>query len=59
MKPAYLSRTLRSNLILAGLALAIPSSSEYLTSHPDILVGAFTIVNMLLRFVTKEGVTLW
>ena len=58
-KPAYLSCTLWSNIILAVAALAVPSTSEYLTAHPDILVGTFTIVNMLLRFATKEGVTLW
>lgn len=58
-KPAYLSKTLLLNAFLAVCALFVPSVNDWANAHPDMVVGIFTVVNMILRFVTKEKLSLY
>lgn len=55
-KPALKSKTLWANLLMAALYLFAPGIAEKVT--PDIMVGIFTVVNILLRFVSKDKISL-
>ena len=51
----YTSKTLWTNFFMAAFTLigsAVPAVKPYLT--PENLTGAFTVVNLILRFVTKD-----
>lgn len=58
-KPWYLSKTLWTNTIMAVLALAYPPAKEYLTANPAIFVTVFSVVNIVLRLVTKQGLSFY
>ena len=58
-KPVIYSKTLWANLLGAALALFYPPANEWMVAHPDLVVGMWTAVNVVLRFVTKEKVFLW
>lgn len=56
-KPWYTSKTIWTNLAMAlwtfiGPLIGIP------TFDPEIMVGVFTVVNLLLRLITKGAVTI-
>lgn len=55
-KKWYLSKTLWSNLILGVLALAVPWVRDNVTQ--DTLVSVFAGINIVLRLITKDKLTL-
>jgi len=57
MKKPWLSKTLWINLIMAVSAF-IPVAHEYLVAHPEVVVIGFSVVNMLLRLVSKDQLSL-
>lgn len=57
-KPAYQSKTLWTNLILALTAILIPGVNAWVVAHPDYVVYVFAAVNMALRFLTKGKIEL-
>lgn len=58
-RPSYLSKTLWLNALSAICALFIPSVNEWVNAHPDMVVGIFTALNIVLRFVTKDKIELY
>lgn len=50
-KSVWLSKTLWVNLVLAVLAF-IPAVSEVVKNHPDYVIAAFSVINMVLRLVS-------
>lgn len=62
-KPAYLSKTLWINVIMAILALFLPKfvvwTQENAGTYTQIVALVFTCVNFLLRLITKGKIELW
>jgi len=56
-KPSYLSKTVIVNLIMA-LSAFVPSVNAYLVANPEIVMSVLAGVNILLRFFTKEKISL-
>jgi len=54
-KSPLLSKTLWVNLVVA-IAAFIPPVSAFLSANPTIFVVVFSIVNVLLRLVTKQAI---
>lgn len=57
VKKWYASKTLWTNFLMGVFTFvgaAIPSIKEHLT--PESLAGVFTVVNFILRFVTKSKI---
>lgn len=57
-KSPLLSKTLWINFIVAGLAIFVPSVAAQITANPELAIGAFAVINVLLRLVTKSKVQL-
>lgn len=57
-KPAYLSKTLWVNALLAVSALFVPSINEWVVVNPDSVAIVFTVVNFALRLITKDKISL-
>ena len=57
-KKPWESKTLWFNLIMGVLAVAWPVANAYLAAHPDVVAVGFTIINVILRLVTKEQLSL-
>lgn len=55
-KPAYLSKTLWVNVIVAILALAYPAGAEFVKGNESLVMAGFALVNIVLRLATKNGV---
>lgn len=56
-KKPWLSKTIWTNVILAGVAF-IPSVHEWFSSNVEALPIVFTVVNILLRLITKDKIAL-
>lgn len=56
-KPLY-SRTLWVNLIMAVSALFIPGVGSWMSGNIETVTIIFTGINMLLRLVTKNKISL-
>jgi hypothetical protein len=56
-KKPWLSKTLWINVIMAVVAF-IPPVSAWIVAHPDVLVIGFTLVNVILRLVSKDKISL-
>jgi len=56
-KPLYLSRTLWINLIMA-VAAFIPGVGVWIAAHPDLFAGAFSVINIVLRLITKDKLSI-
>ena len=54
-KKPWLSKTIWTNVIVAGLAF-VPSVHKFIVDSPELFTVGFTIVNVILRFVTKDKV---
>ena len=54
MKKRRYSKTLWANLIIAALALIVPGLSEKMASNPEFSTVIITVVNFILRLITKE-----
>lgn len=57
-KKPYLSKTLWLNALVAVAAIAYPPASEWVAAHPEVVLGVFAGVNILLRLVTKNAIGL-
>lgn len=57
-KPIYLSKTFWTNLILGVAAVAAPAELQAQIT-PEVLASVFVVVNVILRLLTKEEVTLY
>jgi hypothetical protein len=57
-KPIFASKTAILNT-LAALAMFYPPASTFIAANPELAVGAITLANIALRFVTKEKVRLF
>lgn len=55
VKPFWQSKTFWANLIM-GAAAFVPSIQNFVT--PDVTAAVFVLVNVILRFVSKDKVTL-
>jgi hypothetical protein len=58
MKKAWLSKTMWINLLMAVGAMFFPPMSDFMSSNPEAIGFIWGAVNMLLRFVTKDQITL-
>lgn len=56
-KKPWLSKSVWTNVVMAGLAF-IPSVRDWVASHSDVFVWGFSAINLVLRLVTKEKVSL-
>lgn len=57
-KPAYLSKTVWTNLILMVILPFLPESAKSFVT-PENVSYLFVAVNFLLRIISKDKVTLW
>lgn len=57
-KKPYQSKTLIVNALVAVLALFAPGASEFISSHPAEVTLAFTFINMGLRVITKDRISI-
>lgn len=51
------SKTVWFNLIVA-LAAFVPAVSEWVKAHPEMVMQGLVAVNVLLRFLTKDKLSL-
>lgn len=58
MKKPWLSKTLWVNLILGITAMIAPGASELIKAHPEAVMTVFSIINMGLRLMTKDAISL-
>lgn len=58
MKKPWLSKTLWVNALVAVLALAYPPASEWMLANSGTVVTLFAVLNMVLRLVSKEKISL-
>lgn len=56
-KPFYLSRTLWVN-VLSVAALLIPSVAAYSASHPTLAVDVLGAINVVLRLLTSDKLSI-
>ena len=57
-KKPYLSKTLIMNAVVAILALAYPPAAEFIKGNADSALAVLAALNMALRMVTKEKISL-
>ncbi len=57
-KKPWLSKTIWLNLVGAILALVYPPASAWLAAHADITLGFFAGINILLRLISKDKISL-
>lgn len=57
-KKPWLSKTLWINAIVAVAAIAYPPAAAYISAHPESVAIGFSIVNIVLRFVTKSEISI-
>jgi hypothetical protein len=57
-KKPWLSKTLIINALIAVLALAWPSGKELIAGNPDVVMAAMAGLNIILRLISKEKVSL-
>lgn len=58
-KPAWQSRTVWTNVVLAVLALVSPAAQDFIAHNPDYVAMGWSAINVVLRFVTKDKIELW
>lgn len=54
----YLSKTLWINLVIAAGALFFPPAVQVVQSHPTEIMVGWSMLNMVLRLVTKGSISL-
>lgn len=57
-KKPYHSKTLIVNAVVAVLALFAPGASEFISSHPGEVTIVFSLINMAIRLVTKDKISI-
>jgi len=56
-KKPWLSKTLWTNVLFAASGF-IPGVHEWAMAHTEFVMAAFGFINMVLRFVTKDKISL-
>ena len=56
-KNTFLSKTLWTNFLVAGAAF-FPVASDWMATNPTVMIVVFALVNIVLRLVTKEKLSL-
>ena len=56
-KAPWLSKSIWTNVIIAGLAF-VPSVHQFIVDKPELFAVGWSVVNVILRFVTKDKVQL-
>lgn len=57
-KPLIFSTQNGVNVLVAMLAPFIPGVTEFVAAHPEVAIGAFSLLNILWRtFITKKPIT--
>lgn len=57
-KKPYLSKSLWINAIVAVLAMVWPGGKELIVANPDVVMAAFAGLNIVLRLITKDKISL-
>lgn len=57
-KKPWQSKTILTNLLLAIFAVFWPGAAEFMGEHPEIVASAWGFINIVLRWVTKDGIQL-
>lgn len=57
-KKPYTSKTIIVNLLVAVGAMVYPPMSEYISQHPAEVATLFSILNIVLRLVTKDRISI-
>jgi len=57
-KKPYQSKTILVNFVVAAAALFYPPAAQYISAHPAEVAALLSIVNILLRTVTKDRISL-
>lgn len=57
-KPWYTSKTVILNLLAALLVVFYPPAQEWIVSHPDIVAAIFSALNIGLRFISKDKLSI-
>lgn len=58
MKKPWQSKTIIVNFIVAAAALFYPPAHEWVQAHPMEISSLFAIVNVVLRLVTKDKISI-
>jgi hypothetical protein len=58
MKKPWQSKTIIINFIAAATALFYPPAAEWIAAHPVEVSSLFAIVNVVLRVVTKDKISI-
>ncbi len=58
LKPFYLSKTFWTNVLMFVVVYFLPESIKPMIQNPETLASIFAVVNIILRFVTKDKVTI-
>lgn len=57
-KPWYLSKTVWLNLIAGVLIFVVPKDVVPYLQDPEFIAGVFTVLNLVLRLVTKGSISI-
>lgn len=57
-KKPWLSKTVWVNLVAAILALVYPPAGEWIASRPEVTMGLFAGLNVILRLISKDKISL-
>lgn len=57
-KKPWQSKTVWMNLILAVCAMAFPPAVKYISENPLVVTMVFSGVNIVLRLLTKDGISI-
>ena len=58
MKKPWQSKTIIVNFVLAAGALFYPPVSAWIAAHPTEVATGFSIINIILRAVTKDAISI-
>jgi hypothetical protein len=58
MKKPWQSKTILVNFAIAAAALFYPPAAEWISGHPVEVSSLFAIVNIVLRVVTKDKISI-
>lgn len=58
VKPSWQSKTLWTNIVMALAAMFVPQVQDVISQNPEYTTVAWSIINCVLRFITKDKVVL-
>lgn len=58
MKKPWQSKTILVNFICASSALFFPSVGEWISAHPLEMTSLFSILNIVLRVISKDKISI-